>query len=155
MPLFQRLIDSMFAEDHWVPDDFNIAYLLCIPKNEGVSIENFDNVLKCVDTRPLSIVNTYNRILAALLQKPVERWACANVTLVQRGFVPGRSMVRNILDIDHFSQLTSMNTNTGVIMLFDFKAAFPSISHDFIWQVLSYLGFPWSSYPSNSKTLFQ
>ena len=35
-----------------------------------------------------------------------------------------------------------MRNEKGALILFDFKAAFPSISHDYMWAMLNHLGVP-------------
>ena len=47
---------------------------------------------------------------------------------LQRGFLRGRSTLANILDIDFESMRVSVKDERGVIILFGFEAAFPSIS---------------------------
>ena len=40
-------------------------------------------------------------------------------------------MLNNILDIDYHAMTVSLKHDKGALLLFDFKAAFPSVSHDF------------------------
>ena len=58
----------------------------------------------------------------------------------QKGFLEGRSMLKNVLDIDFAAHRVSVKSRTGAILLFDFRAAFPSISHSYLMKVLTYLG---------------
>ena len=51
-------------------------------------------------------------------------------------------MLRNVVDIDFAAQTVSIKHRRGAILLFDFKAAFPSLSHDFLWETLAALGLP-------------
>ena len=51
-------------------------------------------------------------------------------------------MLRNVLDIDFEAQVISLRTNRGAIVLFDFRSAFPSISHDYLWDALLAVGLP-------------
>ena len=48
----------------------------------------------------------------------------------------GRSMISNILDIDFAARIISLTSRTGVMIFFDCKAAFPSVSHDMLWDTL-------------------
>ncbi len=57
----------------------------------------------------------------------------------QRGFLRGRNMLRNIVDIDFAAQTVSIKHRRAAILLFDVKAAFPSLSHDFLWETLAAL----------------
>jgi hypothetical protein len=58
------------------------------------------------------------------------------------GFLPGRQMLRNVLDVDFTAQKISLKSPRGAILLFDFKAAFPSMSHEFMWETLEAIGLP-------------
>ena len=49
-------------------------------------------------------------------------------------------MLRNILDVDFAAQKMSVRSRSGAVVLFDFRAAFPSLSHDMIWDVLKVTG---------------
>ena len=49
---------------------------------------------------------------------------------MQRGFLPSRSMLANVFDTEFEAQM----------VLIDFKAAFPSLSHNYLLEVLHGLG---------------
>ena len=51
-------------------------------------------------------------------------------------------MLANIVDIEHEAQRTCLLSERGAIILLDFKAAFPSISHNYLLSVLAALGIP-------------
>ena len=51
-------------------------------------------------------------------------------------------MLRNIVDIDFDAMKVSLRHREGVLILFGFAAAFPSISHVFMHRVLSHTGLP-------------
>ena len=61
---------------------------------------------------------------------------------MQRGFLPYRAMLRNIIDIDWYAQKVSIKSRRGIILLFDFRAAFHSVSHQFMWASLEAFGLP-------------
>ena len=48
----------------------------------------------------------------------------------------------NILDVDHAMMLVALTEEKGCTMFFDFKAAFPNLSHRFLHRVLGSLGLP-------------
>ena len=60
----------------------------------------------------------------------------------QRGFLPGRSLLANVVDVDLGAMEVSLTRDNGALFLFDFRAAFPSVAHDYIFLVLGHLGFP-------------
>jgi hypothetical protein len=128
----QKLLDGT-AE---VPEDFNYAFLICLPKDTA------SDVAEPSGTRPLSVVDASNRIIASILLRTLERKAARWISQAQRGFIKGRQMLRNVLDIDFAGQQISIKHKRGAIILFDFRAAFPSMSHDFMWDTLIAIGLP-------------
>ena len=51
-------------------------------------------------------------------------------------------MLHNVIDVDWISMTVSLRHDNGALLLFDFKAAFPSVSHPFLLKCLEYLGLP-------------
>jgi hypothetical protein len=124
------------------PPDFNWAFLVCLPKAPGLTEPSGLEMHEAGNTRPLSIVDASNRILANIFRIALERRVGTWISPMQRGFLQGRQMLRNVLDIDFGAQKISVKSKSGVLMLFDFKAAFPSMSHDFMWDTLLAIGLP-------------
>ena len=63
---------------------------------------------------------------------------------MQRGFLKGRQILHNVLDIDHASHTLSIISQQAALLLFDFRAAFPFVSHDIfiLWILLKIAGTP-------------
>eukprot|EP00975_Prorocentrum_lima_P054221 11374260-Prorocentrum_lima.AAC.1 len=59
---------------------------------------------------------------------------------MQQGFLTGRSMNANILQIDYYMKQYAFTTADPAVVLFDFAAAFPSVSQTFMWRVIGDLG---------------
>eukprot|EP00973_Karenia_brevis_P016029 2191014-Karenia_brevis.AAC.1 len=51
-------------------------------------------------------------------------------------------MLQNLVDVDAAAQTICLKSKRGAIILFDFKAAFPSMGHSFIWETLDAAGIP-------------
>ena len=88
------------------------------------------NQLASDATRPLCIVNKENRVIAAAMRLRLEPILNKWVTLMQQGFLKGRSMLKNMVDIDYEAMTISLRRPQGALILFDFQAAFPSLAHD-------------------------
>jgi hypothetical protein len=69
-------------------------------------------------TRPLAIVNTDNRLLASAGRIRWEDIFNDFVSPAQRGFLPGRSMLSNVIDIDEEAMTVSLRHAEGAIILF-------------------------------------
>jgi hypothetical protein len=94
-------------------------------------------------TRPISMSNTDAKIFAMVLNHKLSQLAQLTVIEQQRGFVRGRRMSDNLVEIDSLALHLDQNYNTGSgVILFDFASAFPSLSHDYIFAALHRLGVP-------------
>jgi hypothetical protein len=59
----------------------------------------------------------------------------------QQGFLPGRSILSNLIAMDAAAMQTALERTGGAIVLFDFRAAFPSIAPDYLFAALQHMGF--------------
>jgi len=83
-----------------------------------------------------------NRIIAAAYKNHWEVVLGEWVSEAQRGFIPGRSMMANVADLEHEAMMTSLSKPRGLLLLVDFKAAFPSVSQEFMQECLEGFGMP-------------
>ena len=90
--------------------------------------------------RPLSVANTFNRLIANAVRARVEGFIGNQVARLQRGFLPGRSMLANLVDIDCQMRKEAFGSEEAGAVFFDFAAAFPSLEHDYLHRVSQYLG---------------
>ena len=122
--------------------DFNVSIMCLLPKKATGHDTDMGNFFHPGDTRPLSVSNVDNRMLASAARiawEPIlEEW----VSEAQRGFLKGRSMLHNVIEIDWSAMKVSLKHEHGAIILFDFKAAFPSVAHSFLINCLRMLGLP-------------
>ena len=91
-------------------------------------------------TRPISIVDAANRIIASILCVAMERCIGKRISKMQKGFLNGRKTMNNLIDIDAAAQKIPIRSSRGVI--FYFKLAFSSMDHSFIWHTLAAAGIP-------------
>ncbi len=93
-------------------------------------------------TRPILVGNTDNCLLANAIRMNISNIIEPWIDKVQRGFIRERYMLANVVDIDENAMTISLKSERGSIILFDFRAAFPSISLDFMWRTLRHIGMP-------------
>ena len=60
----------------------------------------------------------------------------------QHGFVKGRSILKNLLDVDSAMVASSLKYSGSVAILLDFAAAFPSIAQEYVFAALREFGLP-------------
>ena len=89
------------------------------------------------DTRNLPVGNCDSKLIASAHIKPVSDFAADFIIPTQRGFVRDRHMVWNICDIDAHSLAARILATFPAAIFWDFKNAFPSIAHAFLWLTLS------------------
>jgi hypothetical protein len=128
-------------EGELTPPDSNIALAAYIPKK---GLARGDNGLQArpSEARPLMLKNAdtkvFCRVLAFSLMPVLQNWCHQS----QRGFLKDRMPGVGILDIDTAARCIAMCRRLGLIGLFDFSAAFPSISRLFIIAVMTAAHFP-------------
>ena len=121
--------------------DYNLATMVFLPKKPSGRTgeqEFYDPAA----TRPLSIVNSDNRIAASAMRLAWEPVLEKVISPAQQGFLRGRSILKNVLDIDEELRHSALDGEAAACILFDFKAAFPSVAHEFIMEVLRGRGGP-------------
>ena len=121
---------------------FNLGLLICLGKKPHAEHPEYGQVFRPESTRPLSIVNTDNRLLANAARLRWERLLNPWVSPQQQGFLPQRSILKNVVDIDYAAMTTALTNNNGALVLFDFASAFPSISQDYMFSLLAATGVP-------------
>jgi len=122
--------------------DFNLSLLCCLPKKPFGTDPDSGEFYRGEDTRPLALVNTDNRIIANAARITWEPILGTYISRAQQGFLKGRHMLHNVIEIDYDAMTVSMKCERGMLVLFDFKAAFPSVAHDFLKTSLAAVGLP-------------
>ena len=136
--LQQAYRDEVVGEGH----NFNLSSLICLPKKAAGSDEEVGSYFDPEGTRPLSIVNTDNRLIASAVrlrwEDLLQNWVSTN----QQGFLRGRSILANVISLDTEAIQTALKGPNGAVVLFDFKAAFPSLAPQFLFGALRRIGVP-------------
>ena len=125
---------SQWLDGRPLPTSFNYSFLALIPKTDAVAPA-------ATDTRPLSLGNTDGKIFAMGIQRMFEQGLDKYISVEQAGFMP-RSILRHVMDAEAQSMINSMRCPAGAACFFDFKAAFPSVCHKFLWEALKMAGIP-------------
>ena len=138
--LYQLYTDIL--HEATVDDDFNESNFVFLPKGTDAADEMII-ARKPGDTRPLSLSNTDAKSVSGALAIPFEELAVKWVSKEQRGFVRGRFMHDNIVDVEAQGvAFTSVKVPQVIMFFLDFAAAFPSVAHEFIFMVLTFIGVP-------------
>ena len=125
-----------------LPDGSNACNLALIPT--GADPHDDRLVARTpATTRPISLTNTGNKFFALAINQHLAEAARVTVHPRQRGFVQGRSLVDNVLEVEGYGQsYTIAEGDNPAILLFDLMAAFPSLSHQLLFVVLRKMRVP-------------
>lgn len=122
--------------------EFNTNLLFCIPKKPTLIDQAAGPVYKADGTRPISVADFTNRIIAAAFKRRWEPILGKWVSEEQRGFIQGRSMLDNVIELEHGMMENALKELKPIAVLIDFRAAFPSVSHDYMHRTLEDIGLP-------------
>ena len=123
-------------------EDFNASLLYFLPKKLSGTGPTGEGYYEPANVRPLNVTNTDNRLLANAVRLLIEPAVGPRVLEIQRGFIAGRSMLSNLVDIEEAAVRTACSPHGGGAIFFDFAAAFPSIEHSFLRAVFESLNWP-------------
>ena len=95
-------------------------------------------------TRPLYLSNTDNKIISIAINRPFKLLCQTTVATEQRGFVVGRDLISNVVDIESraLSWWCQQGCDEAGMAFLDIRAAFPSLYHAMIWWVLVQMQIP-------------
>ena len=108
--------------------------ITCLPK-KGKPREFMKN------WRPLSMLSVLYKIASASIANRIKPFLDHLISPSQTGFVSGRYIGESTRLVYDIMSFTEENNIPGLIMLIDFEKAFDSISWNFIYKTLTYLGF--------------
>ena len=99
-------------------------------------LQEDDSVLVS-DLRPLTLMNTSYKVLAAIANRLLAAALPAYIADLQKGFMQGRLGIEHVFTVEALAAaLTRLDAPRSVIILLDLLAAFPSVAHEFMLQVV-------------------
>ena len=123
-------------------DTFNESIMVFLPKKPTSSMPDGTAIYPAGNFRPLNITNTDNRLLCSAVRLHIEPIVEPGISQVQRGFIRGRSMLANVIDIEEAMIDAACVDDMPFAIFLDFEAAFPSINQHFMQRVLESRGWP-------------
>ena len=135
-------LQAVFPVDEQGTSAFNAGLMVFLPKKAPQTSELGEEFLLPSELRPLTIVNTDNRLMANALRLRIEPLVNSFISSQQQGFLGGRSLLKNVTDIDAGMRQFAMLHDDPAAIFFDFEAAFPSLAHRYLLQALESLRLP-------------
>lgn len=113
---------------------------LFIPKGEFTA--HLDRLIQRIhELRPLALMQTSAKLIACVVNAEMSDIAKRAVAGEQRGFVEGRSIGDNLLEMERaLSEYSQLCDSMAAIVLLDFAQAFPTLAHKWISRVLTVMG---------------
>lgn len=115
------------------PKGFNAGLLFLLPKGSSGLV---------TDTRPLSVTNANNRIIASLGAQAIESSLSNLIGISQTGFMSGRICDTNICALAERFYTDCDAKRSDYILFLDIKKAFDSVHHSWIHSCLKKANFP-------------
>ena len=91
--------------------------------------------------RPISLLNVDTKIISKLLAIRIEKCLEDIIHEDQGAFVPNRYIGEGIRKLQYICEYYNTNGLKGALLAIDFKKAFDSVSHEFLWQTMESFGF--------------
>ena len=133
-PIAAAIVQAL-ADGVTPPSGFNHGYLYLLPK-KGIHTP--------ADTRPITVTNTDNRIIASAVVLSVTEIVDARLDNAQQGFIHGRNYYNHIQELNHhfYTAVESPGMEDYFALFMDTAKAFDSIIHKFIHAAIRRLGLP-------------
>ena len=109
------------------------------------SRDEFIVVVRPGETRPLALKNSDNKLVCSCWLRKLRAAVSVHACPLQRGFIPGRTFVQNVVDLDAAARQFGLQMGAAKLpslACFDFAAAFPSLSHSWLFRLLAHLKLP-------------
>lgn len=130
-PILLRIAEELMRGNTG-PPDFNFANLFVLPKDLTYLVSR---------TRPISVPNTDNRILAKALLLIITP-ACQSLLDTTQTCLRGRNIADNIRKFNTLFYEAKKRKVGYYLLLLDFRKAFDSVRHRYIIDVMTKLKFP-------------
>ena len=112
------------------------------------------NPNKVENFRPISLLNVDTKILSRTITSRLEETLPKVIGKEQLGFIKGRNIVEGTRTIEAVMESWAKEERGGIIAAFDFRKAFDSIAHDYIWRLLAHYGYT-DDFIGMIKTLYK
>ncbi|KAJ3700403.1 hypothetical protein LUZ61_004108 [Rhynchospora tenuis] len=112
----------------------NKAAITLVPKKR--------NPMEISDYRPISVINTFSKIISKILANRLQPYMDALVSPLQTAFTKGRSIMESFMVAREFLSFYHKNKLPAILLKVDFAKAFDSLSWTFLTNLLVERGFP-------------
>ncbi len=98
-------------------------------------------ILLLENWRPISLLNNDYKIMASIFAKRMKNALNEIIDETQCGFMKGRHIFSNIRLVIDLVQYSNLLNGDPLILFLDFRKAFDTVNHNFIFDLLKFFGF--------------
>lgn len=91
---------------------------------------------KITEYRPISLLCTDYKLLAAILAKRLSKTLLTTISAQQRGSVPGRKIEQNLTLVRDRIQYLQERNMDGAIITVDFAKAYDLVNRKIVWKIM-------------------
>src|SRR6266436_6073847 len=129
---YEAIIEAIAKGELAVSQRQSIIRLIQKKDKDKMEIDNW---------RPISLLNVDTKIISKLLAVRIEKCLEEIIHEDQNAFVPNRYIGEGIRKLQYLNEYYNTNDLKGSILAIDFKKAFDSVSHEYLWSVMQSFGF--------------
>ncbi len=132
-PILAKVFNDIFENKKLSAAQCLAIIILLFKKGDKQLLNNY---------RLISLTNTDYKVLAYILSNRLEKHLMVIISSQQTAYMKGQFIGTNIRSIQDFIDHTIVEGADHIVLFLDYKKAFDSISHHFLFALLDHIGLP-------------
>ncbi len=133
VPILTKVFNECFGQSALTTSQRLAIIILLFKKGDSLLLGNY---------RPISLTNSDYKILAYILTMRLEDYLADVMLVNQTAYMKGHFIGCNICSIQDVITYFSRNNLPHLVLFLNFKKAFDSVDHEFLFHLLEHIGIP-------------